>query len=249
MGRSTRIIAALATMMLLPALTAQADDSGIIATIGADKKINKTWTLGGEFEFRSRNDFQTVDRFSVAVNGRYKLTSWLKADARYELMVDNRREKLTLNEDGSYKHWRPSFYSTRHRFALTMIGDVKWGRLNVSLRERYQYTYRPEAATTRYDFDKEDMEDCIANSKHKHVLRSRLKLEYDIPKCKFAPWAAAEAYTSTSFEKARFSMGGSYSIKKKHSLELGYMYQVYNHTVNPDDVNSHHLTVGYNFKF
>ena len=128
-------------------------------------------------------------------------------------------------------------------------GDVDLGRFNVALRERWQYTYRPEHSTTRYDFDNEYMEDCQVHAKGKHVLRSRLKLEYNIPHCKFTPAVSVEAYTGSSLEKTRFVVGGSYTHKKHHSFELGYHYQLYNHTVKPEAINTHHIVMGYAYKF
>ncbi len=250
MGRSKAIIAAtlLAAALMCPT-AAVADDSGLVIDAGVEKKINKQFSLSGDVELRTRNDFRTVDRVSVGVGARYKFTSWLKADVGYQLLVPNNPEKLTFNEDLTYKHWRPSFYAVRHRVTASLTGDVDLGRLNVSLRERWQYTYRPEASTTRYDFDNEDWEDCTVSSKNTHMLRSRLKLEYNIPHTKFTPYVGAELYTTSSLEKTRFTVGGSYTIKKRHALELGYRYQLYNHTVNPDEVDTHHVTMGYTFKF
>ncbi len=250
MGRCKSIIpAAILAVALVCPVTSMADDSGLLVDAGVEKKINKTFSLNGSVELRTRNDFRTVDRVSVGVGARYKFTSWLKADVGYQLLIPNNSEKLTYNEDGSYNHWRPSFYAVRHRFAASLTGDVDLGRINVSLRERWQYTYRPEASTTRYDFDLEDWEDCTVRSKHTHVLRSRLKLEYNIPHTKLTPYVSAELYTSSSLEKTRFTVGASYTIKKRHSLDLGYRYQLYNSTVNPDECNTHHVTAGYTFKF
>ena len=250
MGRSKRIIAvALALAAMLLPTAAMADDTGLTLDLGVEKKVSKKFSVGLDTEFRTRNDFKTVDHVTAAVSGKYKVTKWLKLEAGYQFLVINHREHLSLHDDGSYNNWRPSYYSTSHRVSAAVNGDVDLGRFNVALRERWQYTYRPEHSTTRYDFDNEYMEDCQVHAKGKHVLRSRLKLEYNIPHCKFTPAVSVEAYTGSSLEKTRFVVGGSYTHKKHHSFGLGYHYQLYNHTVKPEAINTHHIVMGYAYKF
>lgn len=250
MGRGKRIITLLvATAALVVSPAMRADDTGLIVGMGIEKKITKKVSLEANAEFRTRNDFKTVDHITAAVSGKYKFNKWLKADAGYQLIVNNNPEHLTLHDDGSYNNWRPSFYGLRHRFSVSLTGDVNVGRFNVSLRERWQYTLRPKTTTTRYDFDNEYMEDCTVRRKDHHTLRSRVKVDYNIPHCKFTPAVSAEFYTSTSLEKTRFTVGGNYTLKKHHSFEVGYHYQLYNHTVKPEAKNTHHIVLGYTFKF
>lgn len=250
MGRSKGIIVALlAAVALAVPQAVHADEHGLIVEAGVDKKLNKKLSLGLDAELRTRNDFRTVDRVSGGVGVRYKFTKWLKAEAGYEFLMYNNAEHLSCNEDGSYKHWRPSFYAPRHRFSFSLTADTDMDRVNVSIRERWQYTYRPEAQTTRYDFDDEAMEDCTVSGKGKNVLRSRIKFEYNIRHCKFTPSASMELYTTKSLEKTKLNVGCSYSLKKRHSFDLGYQFQLYNHSVAPEKVNTQHVTLGYNFKF
>lgn len=248
MGRCKIILlTVLATVASL--IPAQADDTGLILDLGVEQKVSKHFTLGALTELRTRNDFRSIDHFTLGVSGKYKFTKWLKADAGYEVIVTNNREHLTLHDDGSYNNWRPTFYSTRHRFTASVTGDVDLGRFNFSLRERYQYTYRPETTTQRYDFDNDQMESCIVSAKNSHILRSRLKVEYNIPHCKLTPSVGAEIYTARSLEKTKFSLGGTYTLKKHHSLEMGYHYQLVNHTVKHYTPDTHHLVLGYTYKF
>ena len=250
MGR--REINIFATLMLCVALlvpmSALADDTGMIVSAGAEKKFNKKGGIGIEAEFRSRNDFRTADRVSLALVGQYKINSWLKADAGYQLLIDNNIEKLSLHEEGTFNNWRPSYWGTRHRVYASLTASQKWQRVTFSLRERWRYTYRPAKTTTRYDFDGNEWEDTQVRSKGKHTLRSRLKADWNIPKSKFSPWASVELFNSLSFDKMRLQLGTDFALTKKHTFEVFYRYQYVNSNDDGDE-NIHYLGLGYKFKF
>ena len=224
-----------------------ADDAGLIASIGASHKFNKKLSVGAELEFRSRNDFRTADRVSLGADASYKLLPWLKASAGYTLLVDNNREDITYQDDGvSYNNWRPSYWGVRHRFNVSLTGSYKIQRVEVSLRERWQYTYRPSKMIDNFDFDEGEWEDHEVRGKGKNVLRSRLQLEWDIPKCKFDPFASVEFHTTRDLEKPRFIVGVGHTLKKKHDFKLYYRYQVSGSSSEPD---IHMLGMGYTYKF
>ena len=224
-----------------------ADDAGLIASVGASHKISKKASAGVEAEFRSRNNFRTADRFSLGADFSYKLLPWLKASAGYTLLIDNNRETLTYQNDGvTYNNWRPSYWGVRHRFNVTLTGSYKIQRVELSLRERWQYTYRHSKVIDNFDFDEAEWEDHEVRGKGKNVLRSRLQLEWDIPKCKFDPFASVEFHTARDLEKTRFIVGVNHSVKKKHSFKLYYRYQLSGSSSEPDN---HMLGMGYTYKF
>ncbi len=223
-----------------------ADDAGLIASIGASHKFNKKLSVGAELEFRSRNDFRTADRVSLGADASYKLLPWLKASAGYMMLVDNNREDITYQDDGvSYNNWRPSYWGVRHRINVSLTGSYKIQRVEVSLRERWQYTYRPSKMIDNFDFDEGEWEDHEVRGKGKNVLRSRLQLEWDIPKCKFDPFASVEFHTTRDLEKTRFIVGVGHTLKKTHDFKLYYRYQV-SVSSEPD---IHLLGMGYTYKF
>ncbi len=245
----TRLLAAmlLACIMALPS---SADDSGLIVAAGVDKKVSKKLTVGAELEFRSRNNWRTADRLALSLDAQYKLLSWLKAGAGYELLVDNNPEKISYHTDGDLNNWRPSYWGTRHRLNATLTGTYTYKkRFSVSLRERYQFTCRPTHTTCRYDFDNAFWEDTDVNSRCKHVLRSRLKLEYDPRNCPVDPWASVEFFNALKLEKTRVQVGADYKIKKKHTLTLYYRYQAVNGDEDETETDMHMVGLGYNFKF
>ena len=130
---------------------------------------------------------------------------------------------------------------------VSVTGSYKIGRVELSLRERYRYTYRPTKTTTRYDFDNQYWEDTQVKSKSQHILRSRFKVEWDIPKCKVDPWASVEVFNNRMLDKVRYSAGADYSLLKKHTFGVYYRYQrVYN---DDEEDNAHYIGVSYKFKF
>lgn len=224
------------------------NDFGIWTSVAAEKKINKKWSAEAEVELRSRNDSRTLDRWSFGLAADYKLWRWLTASAGYVLLYDNNVEKISCHEDGSYNNWRPSWWGVRHRFNVSLTGKHSLGDLQISLRERWQYTYRPEQETERYDFDDMEWEDKAVSGKGRSMLRSRLQVEYDIPKCKVDPFASVELFNGWALQKVRYTVGADWKIRKKHVVGLSYKYQ----TVNEDDDNEpdcHVLGISYKYKF
>ena len=233
--------------VFIPTLS-HADDAGLILNAGASHKIKKGLNVDIESEFRSRNNFRTADRVSLGASISYKVLPWLKASGGYELLIDNNHEKITYHSDGEYNNWRPSYWGLRHRFNVSLTASHKINRVEVSLRERWQYTYRPSKLIDNFDFDEGMWEDYQVRSKNKHVLRSRLQLEWDIPKFKFDPYASVEFHTSDRLDKTRVIAGVEYTIKKTHGFKLFYRYQ--NVNGNDDDEPDIHMAgLGYTFKF
>lgn len=248
-GKGKQLIACLlvlcATLIPTPSL---ADDAGLVLSAEASHKFTKRLSASFEAEFRSRNDFRTADRVSIGPSVSYKVLPWLKASAGYNLLIDNNREKITYQDDGvSYNNWRPSYWSLRHRFNVSLTASHKVQRVEVSLRERWQYTYRPGKMIDNFDFDNGEWEDHEVRGKGKNVLRSRLQLEWDIPKCKFDPFASVEFHTTRDLEKTRFIVGVGHTIKKKHAFKAFYRYQLTGS--GSDEPNIHLLGLGYTYKF
>lgn len=248
--RITARLAIVAALCLSGVPTLLADDSGLVVSVDAQHKFTKKFSADVDAEMRTRNNFRTWDRFSVGLGGSYKLNKWLKAGAGYQLIIDNDKEKISYNLDGSFNNWRPSYWGVRHRAYVTLTASYRLGRFDISLRERGQYTYRPEHETTRYDFDNQYWENTTVRSKNKYMLRSRLKVEYDIPASKFTPWASVELFNDLTLEKTRALVGVDYTFRKKHIFELSYRYQHVHGGLDDDgETEMHMLGVGYTFKF
>ena len=251
MARSKRKQLIVCLLILCTALiptSSLADDAGLVLSAGASHKLTKRMSVDFEVEFRSRNNFRTAERVSLGPSVSYKLLPWLKASADYNLLIDNNREEITYQDDGvSYNNWRPSYWGVRHRFNVSLTGSYKINRVEVSLRERWQYTYRRSRVIDNFDFDNGEWEDHEVRGKGKNVLRSRLQLEWDIPKCKFDPFASVEFHTTRELEKTRFIVGVNHTIKKTHAFKAYYRCQVTGSS--SDEPNIHMLGMGYTYKF
>jgi hypothetical protein len=240
-------------------LYAQTDDFGMWYELGVEKKLSKKWSLGFEGEFRTRNNSRTADRWSAGLSAEYKFVKGLKASAGYTFLYDNNGEELTYKNNLPNK-WTPSYWGARHRLYAGLTGSVNWNRFTLSLRERWQYTYRPEAQEKKYNFQwNEDANDNSyisgyqkesVKGKGKHVLRSRLQLGYDIPNCKFDPSLSTEMFAAgNGIEKMRYQLGIDYKYKKQHVFSLTYRYQNISGDDDDNDRNSHLIGLGYTFKF
>lgn len=245
-----RAIILLAAVMLLPTVAkAQADDFGMWYSLTAEKKLSKKWSIDVEGDFRTRNDSKTADRWSIGLDAEYKIAKWLKASAGYTLLYDNNPEKITYDDDGEYKKWRPSYWGLRHRFAVSLAASVDYGRFSFTLRERWQYTYRPEKTTERYDFSDAQWESKAVKGKGRNVLRSKLKVDYNIPKCKVDPYVDVELFNAWALQKVRYTVGVDWKLTKKHIFGLTYHYQDVNADDDDNDVDSHIIGLSYKFKF
>ena len=250
---SDRIIAT--ALLAVVSLTAAAQtESGLIAGAEVEKKVNKQLSIGFEAELRTRNNFKTMDRWSLGLGASYKFNKWLKADAGYQLLNTNFREKLEPYTSDSGKpriKWRPSYWDIKHRVYASLTGTYKFqNNLRLSLRERWQYTYRPEKTVTRWDFDNSWWEDKVRLGKGKNQLRSRLQLEYDKKKALLTPYASVELYNSWAIEKIRYTVGTDINVTKSHTFNVFYRFQnMKNVEADEYDPNMHYLGVGYKFKF
>lgn len=226
-------------------------EAGLMLEVGAEKKISKKVSVGLDAELRTRNDFKTIDRWSLGVGAEYKPIKNVKLAAGYLLLNDHFREDISYKADGSYNNWRPSYWGIRHRLHASVTGSLKLSKnLRVSLRERWQYTYRPEKTVERWDFDNAWWEDNVREGKGKNQLRSRLQVDYEKKHALLAPFASVELYNSWAIEKIRYTVGTNIDLSKQHALSLYYRFQdMRNVAAGVYDPDMHYVGVGYKFKF
>ena len=260
----------LVAMMALP-VEAQSE-GGLIAGAEAEKKLTNKLSVNVEAELRTRNNFKTMDRWNLGLGVEYKFTKWLKANAGYQLLHYNNREKTeyytTYESDGTtvknHKvHWRPSYWGAKHRFYVSLTSTYKFANnIRVSLRERWQYSYRPSKATERWtwrtnadgttadDYALRLDDDYVRSASGKNQLRSRFQIEYDKKRALLTPYASVELFNSWKVEKVRYTVGTDIRLSKQHSLGVYYRFQKM-HNVEADDYDPdmHYLGVGYKFKF
>ena len=259
-----RIILLATALLLTLAASAQDDRFGLWTSVGVDKKITKKWTVGLEGEMRTQQGHPS--RWSIGIGTSYKLTKWLKASAGYEQLCDKyNRDSYDYTKDGQFlvKEKHASYWGFRHRFNVSLTGEVKVGRFDISLRERWQYTYRPEKTVMRTVTDREylnpegteweeytEEEGKTYRSKGKNVLRQRLQVEYDIRKCPVKPYVSAELFNAWNIYKVRYAVGADWKINKQHTLGISYKFQDMREYSDDDfDPDLHILGLSYKYKF
>lgn len=239
--RKGRIILLLAALcMAAPLLRAQGLWTAAEMKFGMAKGLSGH--VGGEF--RTADGLDGTERWAASAGMDYKLSRWLKMSAEYKYIHRHVESRVTKKGNIVSDYWQP-----RHRASFALTGSYSWNRFTFSLRERYQYTYRTEQTAAKRDGDDGSAKaDELIEASHRHVLRSRLKAEYNIRKSGFTPFASCELYNSLSgftYEKTRWTVGTDYKFSKRHSVSAFYRYIDRN---DDDDTGGHVIGVGYSFK-
>lgn len=248
--RTYKILMAVLMALMSQPIMAQSE-AGLWMELGAEKKLSRQFSLGIEGDLRTRNNLKTLDRWSLGLSAEYKPIKYLKFSAGYTLLDNNFREDISYNTSGSYNNWRPSYWGIRHRVNASITGTYKFANnLRISLRERWQWTYRPEKTVERWDFDNAQWEDKVRKGKGKNQLRSRLQIEYDRKRALFTPYANIELYNAWAIEKIRYTVGTDLNLSKQHVFIVFYRFQDMKN-VDPEeyDPNMHYIGLGYKFKF
>lgn len=152
------IIAAIFLSFDFQGLKAQTDvdlesEFGGRISVSVDKKLTRGLHLKLEEEIRMDNNFGSFDRFHTTIGLSYKVNDYLKLGLGYALI-------------NPYSSNNSAFKSSRHRLMLDATGSLRFGDWRLSLRERFQATYRTG-----------DMNE-YQNPRTALTLKSRLKVSY-----------------------------------------------------------------------
>jgi hypothetical protein len=177
-------------------------------------------------QLRLNNDLGSVDRIHTSLGVEYEACKYFSLGADYILIN---------GYDGAASAWeRP-----RHRLNVNFTGSVKLGRVELSLRERIQTTFRTDSVN-RYE-----------KSKSAAILRSRLMAEYSIRHSKWTPYLLFELHntlnapqvvanyksdpfaTDNYITRYRAGVGAKYRISRNHRMEF-YYYFDYDRSYNID---------------
>ena len=248
------------------------DELGVWTTIEASTKISKGLKLDFEAEHRTIDSKGTIDRVTLGAGVSYKITKWLKASAGYIFIYGHTPEEKKIkwddalvNDFGTFYDYNidHAYWTDRHRAHISFSGEYKIGRIELSLRERFQYTFTNSATTdeTKYrwqqnfDYNYNETEPTLIlrettpelkEAKHNVTLRSRLTAKWDISNCKITPFASVELYTRLDdwkgFDKLRYRLGASYKINKDNEISLYYLFQ---HENDIDKPRTHAIGLGY----
>lgn len=269
----------LALLLPSVCLVAQNDDFSALMSVGIDKKIvsgmsaeleaeypvrqdQKQWSLSGSLSYRLyRNKAKTFDVKADAglkYSKIYKPEEKVMKDSVFswdENMGQDVFRGQTFNVSDAYDY-------SRFRAFVSVSASCELGRFKLSLRERYQFTWNDSVSiiSHKWRYDKQSGQiverpdkaetKWKATDNRRHVLRTRLQLSYDIPKCKVDPYASAELFNDLkdgfSIQKTRLTAGLEYKIKKVHVLKLFYYYQ---HEPDDEEPSGHVAGLSYCYNF
>lgn len=190
-------------LLIAGSLTGQTSDFGIRFGGEFSKKLTKKIELQFEEEIRLNQHISAFDRSMTTLGGSYAFNKTFKAGAYYTFIYANNQT------DG--------YYETRHRFGGWLQAAQKVNRFKLSLREKFQNTYRDED---------------LGNFKYnpKMYLRSKLELSYDTKKLPFNPYLSAEMHyqlnnpSGNNIDKWRYTAGTEYKFNKKLALDLFFRF-------------------------
>lgn len=187
------------------------------------QEVPEGWSFGGWEFFEVSHDFGKTPFFGSFYfehdNFHYKyFDNW------YTRTILGVKVLPWLKADVGYDFVKePSVL--KHKLILDLTGTLKSGNFNVSLRERYMHTWRHSGGPQTNE------------------LRSRLKVQYNVPGTRWSPYLAMEVISWGDWIKTRHYVGSQYNFNDWLQLETYYIY--YSHNGKPAQ---HILGIGLNFK-
>jgi opacity protein-like surface antigen len=177
----------------------------------------KNLSVEAGLQLRLKNDLGSVDGFHTSVGIGYEVNDHFSFGAEYILI-------------NGYDSGKSTWEKPRHRLNINLTTGVKIGRVELSLRERVQTTYRTDSVN-RYE-----------KMPHELILRSRLMAEYNIRHSKWSPYIFFELHNTLNAPQAvwnyktdpfdydnyitryRTGLGAKYRITRNHRLEFYYYF-------------------------
>lgn len=231
--------------ILTIAVWAQSDDFGVWTNLDFKKKLFNGFDITAGGEFRTEDNSRKVERWGAEIGFDYVFSKGLKAEAGYNFIYNHILERTTSKGNIVSAYWTP-----RHRGYASLTADIDFGRFNLSLRERYQYTYRPERSVSKYSSSGTQKDDEIIIGKSKSVIRTRPMIKYNIKRSGFKPYLSFELYNSIndnfSTDKTKLRVGTQYKLNKRHSFDFYYLFM--NHS-DDDEPRGHVIGLGYTYTF
>lgn len=188
--------------------------------------ITKDLALECGIEARLMDDMRSMDRLHTFMGATYDIGKYVKVGGEY----------IHINlYDTQTKAWD----DRRHRVNLNVEGNIEFGDVELSLRERVQTTFRTDSVN-RY-------EKCDPEA----ILRSRLMAVYKIPGTSWSPYILFELHNTlnapkpvANFKTEKFEtenyitryrggVGAKYRINRNNRLDF-YYYIDFDRSYNID---------------
>jgi hypothetical protein len=184
----------------------QENDFGLWTSAGLSKDFDK-WEFGLDSELRTKNNASQLHRISFGLNAEYKFTKPFDIGVAYIFIL--------------YNDTRYSDYQPRQRYQLYIEASQKIKRFKFSIREKLQRTIKDE----RDRIDEYGFYDTYKVNPE-WILRSKIKVEYNIRKSSITPSFSIEPYYAlnnpdgNSISDIRYKIDLSYRVLKHHSIKL-----------------------------
>ncbi len=213
------------TIALSSGLKSQEEPGGFRTGLGIETDLTKKLSIGIETEYRTLGFTSETERYIIGTGADYELFKNFKLGIGYEYQKVQDSYSWGFSSLGvdSARVWM----QPRHRFQGQLSYKLDIGDFTLSLRERAQATFKNDQ-----DRIKQNGDTNFARINPDFTVRNRLKIEYNIPKCKIDPSFAFESYilmndpdiANPFFSKLKYTLGLEYKINKKNSIELYGMY-------------------------
>lgn len=190
----------------------QQTEKGLWSSLELKRKLGKSLNLSFEEEYRQVDQLGSTDQFMTSIDLSTKVVKHIKAGVSYTLI---NKYKPTHSEPWDIKH-RGSFYVT---------GTTKFDRFDFAVREKFQSTYKVGG------IEDEDTSNPV------NVLRTKMTLTYNIKGLPINPYVSSEFFYTlnepdgaitngsvSKFTESRWGAGFEYSMSKKISASIGYLY-------------------------
>lgn len=226
-------------------------------TVSGDYKPLRWLKIGAGLSFmrdhklaRQTEDFK---KDGTTFNGYNLDTEYWRSKQRYFVDVTGKlkagRFTFSLRERYQYTHIMPcSFERTKYRDLVNVEG-VSQSSLDEMVADGDLLTYGGKY----FDPDGLTTERRERGARDTHVLRSKLSIEYNIPKVPLNPEISYEIQNDFcngfSFVKHRVTAGLDWNITKVFGLSVGYAFQHEFVEDDTDEGNLHAFQVGAKIKF
>lgn len=194
----------------------QTSDFGLRTDVDLKKKLTDKIDLEFNEELRMNNNASSFDRSMTTLGASYDFNKTFKAGAFYTYIY------LNNQKDG--------YWEGRNRFGAWVTAGHKFDRFKISLREKFQTTYRDE-----------ELGNFLYNPKT--VIRSRLGLSYNIKKFPVDPYVSAEMQYQLNnpygnvVDGWKYTAGAEYKISSKFSFDLYFRLDKSINVKNPANLS------------
>jgi len=203
MKTNRKTLFVLLALLINAVATGQDTDYGIWFEAKAEKKIVKGLRFDLEGSIRTNENAGNIDKFYLEPGLRYKFNDYFNAGIYYRFIDQREKDEK---------------YYPRHRWFVQMKGSSpSVARFTLGIRYRIQQQFKT------YIEDPEDEEP-------QWYQRIRFELEYDVKGLPLKPYINAEMHSQlfnpNEFvaDKWRSMIGIEYTLNKKHTFGIEYIY-------------------------